>query len=334
MNSLKIQGSSKLQGSINFNKNVPKRWYAANSAEANSWRGVRYGSGLYVAVADTGTNRVMTSPNAINWTARSVPIANYKAIAYTSDFLEQGTGFVAVAVNTVIYSSDYTGTLWYVAEQVPQDTSWNSVAYGNGRFVAVANAGARRFMYSAPGDPQFWSFSPETAQPVLNAVAFDSVHNVFIAVGNGLGAPSTSVWTSADGINWTEQVGVLPPAAWLGVVVDSTGKAVTVSATDQYPAYYSLDGGVSWTNGNAPNPAGAPDWNSIAVSLENNTFVAVGNNGTNRILATTNVTSWTTQASPQDAAWRDIANGGGKYVAVAESGPAGSPLSQVMWAYD
>jgi hypothetical protein len=320
MNSLKIQGINMIQGSINFNKNIPSRWYAANSAEANSWRGVKYGNGLYVAVADTGTNRVMTSPDAINWTARPAFTGNYKSITYGGGY------FVAVAVDIVIYSSNGIG---WSSNVVPSNISWNGVTFGNGRYVAVANQGPRRFMYSLFQPPLQWFVSSETAQPVLNAVAYDSVHNVFIAVGTG-----TSVWTSFDGVYWTEQTNVLPNATWLGVAVDSTGKAVVISATDNYPAYYSLDGGVSWTNGNAPAGPGTPDWNSIAVSLENNTFVAIANNGTNRILATTDATTWSTQASPQVAAWRDVTNGGGKYVAVAESGPGGSPLSQVMWAYD
>ena len=38
-------------------------WTARSAAEANSWRGVTYGNGLFVAVSPNGTNRVMTSPD-------------------------------------------------------------------------------------------------------------------------------------------------------------------------------------------------------------------------------------------------------------------------------
>ena len=38
-------------------------WTAQAAAEANSWRSVAYGNGLWVAVAYDGANRVMTSPD-------------------------------------------------------------------------------------------------------------------------------------------------------------------------------------------------------------------------------------------------------------------------------
>jgi hypothetical protein len=63
----------------------------------NNWRSVTYGNNLFVAVADTGTgNRVMTSPDGINWTIRtSAADNNWFSVTY-------GNGiFVAVA---------YTGT--------------------------------------------------------------------------------------------------------------------------------------------------------------------------------------------------------------------------------
>jgi hypothetical protein len=37
--------------------------------ETNTWSSVTYANGQYVAVADSGTNRVMTSPDGVTWTA-------------------------------------------------------------------------------------------------------------------------------------------------------------------------------------------------------------------------------------------------------------------------
>ena len=37
----------------------------APEAEANQWRNVTYGNGLFVAVSSDGTNRVMTSPDGV-----------------------------------------------------------------------------------------------------------------------------------------------------------------------------------------------------------------------------------------------------------------------------
>ena len=46
------------------------QWLPAAASAANNWRSVTYGNGLFVAVSDNGTNRVMTSPDGINWTSR------------------------------------------------------------------------------------------------------------------------------------------------------------------------------------------------------------------------------------------------------------------------
>ena len=68
-------------------------WTARAAAEQNVWRAVTYGNGLFVAVASSGTNRVMTSPDGITWTPRAAAEANqWRAVTY-------GNGlFVAVAV--------------------------------------------------------------------------------------------------------------------------------------------------------------------------------------------------------------------------------------------
>jgi len=310
MNKLKLQGRNKLQGSINFVKNVPTVWYSADSAEANEWRGVIYGNSLYVAVARTGTNRVMTSSDAITWTARNVPIGNYESVAFGS-----GT-FVAVASNNVIYSTD--GINW--STSTVNAYSWNSVTYGNGVFVAVANTGSRRIMYTS--NPATGWTEPAVTNKVWNSVYYNTFYGLFMIVGT-----ETDVYTSPNGSSWTNRAGVLPATTWLGIVANTTGRTVAISTDATNAAYYSDDAGVSWTNGNAPATS---DWNAIAAR---NSFVAVGNNGTNRILASAEGKLWTTVPSPQQAAWRDITNGGGRYVAVADTGPTGFPLSQVMWAY-
>ncbi|MCM2339445.1 MAG: fibronectin type III domain-containing protein [Burkholderiales bacterium] len=52
-------------------------WTPRTSAVDNSWSSVTYGNGLFVAVANSGTNnRVMTSPDGITWTPRTTPVDN------------------------------------------------------------------------------------------------------------------------------------------------------------------------------------------------------------------------------------------------------------------
>ena len=79
-------------------------WTSRASAADNSWQGVTYGNGLFVAVSNDGSgNRVMTSPDGINWTSRASAADNWwLSVTY-------GNGiFVAVSWsgtgNRVMYS--------------------------------------------------------------------------------------------------------------------------------------------------------------------------------------------------------------------------------------
>ena len=86
-----------------------------------------------MAVATSGTNRVMTSTDGTTWTTRT-PAADdtWNSVAYG------GGTFVAVSQGgTVMTSTD--GTTWTTRTAATAD-QWQSVAYGNSLFVAVANS--------------------------------------------------------------------------------------------------------------------------------------------------------------------------------------------------
>jgi hypothetical protein len=70
------------------------QWTARAAAEANQWRSVTYGDGLFVSVALDGTNGVMTSLDGTTWTARSAAEANQWISVTYGDGL-----FVAVSSN-------------------------------------------------------------------------------------------------------------------------------------------------------------------------------------------------------------------------------------------
>jgi len=65
---------------VRKNKN-PYNWIIRQSAADNEWTAVTYGGtvSLFVAVAETGNgNRIMTSPDGINWITRTSPQTNKK----------------------------------------------------------------------------------------------------------------------------------------------------------------------------------------------------------------------------------------------------------------
>ncbi|MBI38767.1 MAG: hypothetical protein CMF59_04150 [Leptospiraceae bacterium] len=83
----------------------------------------------------------MTSPDGINWTARSAPEANqWQEITF-------GNGlFVAVAsdgTNRIMTSPD--GINW-TARSAPEANQWRKSAFGENRFISISDNGTHQVM--------------------------------------------------------------------------------------------------------------------------------------------------------------------------------------------
>jgi hypothetical protein len=139
-------------------------WELATAAETNQWLAVTYGAGKFVAVAQSGDNRVMYSDDGITWIPTpSTPVDNgWTSVAYGCD------KFVAVARNPttpdggtppplgddesrIMTSED--GITWEMANGAENQAEnyWESVKYGDGKFVSVGQEGTNRIMYSFSG---------------------------------------------------------------------------------------------------------------------------------------------------------------------------------------
>jgi hypothetical protein len=96
---------------------------------------VAYGNNTFLAVGESGTNRAMTSPDGVTWTiSPTAPANQFYEVAF-------GDGvFAAVAIGGTAQKSAFTadGQTWNpVATPSPGTQLWSSVAYGNGKFLAV-----------------------------------------------------------------------------------------------------------------------------------------------------------------------------------------------------
>ena len=109
---------------------------------SNYWEGIAYGNGKYVAVAGSGTSRLMHSSDGKSWSTSGVTGVddnnNWQAVTYADN------KFVAVANNgtapRTMYSSN--GINWNAVQAADESLNWNSVTYGKDKFVAVANNGS------------------------------------------------------------------------------------------------------------------------------------------------------------------------------------------------
>ena len=160
----------------NFPQTRGVTWTAVVAAEQNAWRSVAYGNGVWIAVSQGGTNRVMRSTNdGVTWTAVVAAEQNqWFSVAY-------GNGiWVAVAIdgtNQVMRSID-DGVTWTTVVAAEQN-GWISVAYGNGVWVAVAISGTNRVMRST-NDGVTWTAVVAAEQNVWRSVAYGN--GVWIAV--------------------------------------------------------------------------------------------------------------------------------------------------------
>jgi hypothetical protein len=153
-------------------------WTSRTSAADNSWVGLTYGNGTFVAVAQSGTgNRVMTSPDGITWTLRTSAADNlWVGLTYGN-----GT-FVAVAAsgtgNRVMTSPD--GITW-TSRTSAADNAWRNVTYGNGTFVAVAYSGTGNRVMTSP-DGITWTARTSAADNTWRNVTYGN--GTFVAVAS------------------------------------------------------------------------------------------------------------------------------------------------------
>lgn len=193
-------------------------WTTRTAAAANNWTAITYGNGLFVAVSSNGTNRAMTSPDGITWTSRAAVSGLWVAITY-------GNGlFVATPSNTggakAMTSPD--GITW-TSRTTPSDQAWNSIAYGNGNYVAAA--GIVNGIMTSP-DGINWT------QRVLSAIdsSGSTLNITSMAFGNGMFVAVSDTGyciMSPDGISWTyKDMGV--HNTWSAVTFGN-GLFVTVS---------------------------------------------------------------------------------------------------------
>ena len=127
-------------------------------AEDNQWAAVAYGNGVWIAVARSGTNRIMRSTDdGRTWSPIAATEANqWHDVAY-------GNGvWIAVSgngTNRIMRSTD-NGLTWN-AIAAPQANEWRSIATnGSGTWIGVSMDGADRTMRSTDDGANWTAIDP------------------------------------------------------------------------------------------------------------------------------------------------------------------------------
>lgn len=272
----------------------------------NNWRDIVWSSelGLFAAVSSNGagnTNRVMTSPDGVNWTIRITADEFWYGIAWAPEL-----GIFAAVNNSSTGNRVMTspnGINW-TRRTTPADNSWKAVVWAPelSLFVAVADSGTgNRVMTSPNGITWNIGVSPVVDRGWYN-IAWSPELNLFVAVG-GEFFGAGYIMTSSDGFAWTERtsasLGSLKGVAWspelsLFVAVGGgPGGGDIVTSSD----------GITWAAQTSPGPA----WYDVAWGDELGLFIAVSNNAPNNIATSPDGINWTMRTSPNSNNMNNVA---------------------------
>jgi hypothetical protein len=277
-----------------------------------------------VAVAQSGTNRVMYSDDGITWAAAAAASASiWQAVAYGADL------FVAVGNNVVMTSPD--GITW-TTRTAPTEI-WRAVTYSLALnlFVAAGGSGSSVIMTSPDGIT--WTSRTVPAVSTLQGVMWNDRLGLFVAGG------STDVVTSPDGITWTQRTTAQSTGAGGdngsivmlmhpdGDIISYSADAITWLTTDvgantnclgatfgaglfvltfssgAANRVWTSPDAITWTGRTAP----AQSWSEVVYSPVLELFVAVATTGTgNRVMTSPDGITWTSRTTPEDNTWNGV----------------------------
>lgn len=218
----------------------------ANPAQYQVFYTLAYGNGKWLSTVLGAANSrsAVSTDNGNTWTTYStVPSALLDA-----QVLCFGNGtFVAPVPNAILTSSD--GQNWTTVNfnSFPPTISWRFVAFGNNRFVIVAEDG-----YVAwSEDLATWTFSETANTDLINAQRVYFLNGIFILVRQTPGISSgPRIWTSINGTkfipNGSTAVSASFPSSQINAIAaNTTGRFITVGTPTAQASYYSDNVGTS-----------------------------------------------------------------------------------------
>ena len=204
-----------------------------------------------------------------------------------------GNGKFVAVADDSYFAYSTDGITWTEGTISSTSRSWESVCYGNNKFVAVAY-NTNYFAYSTDGITWTEGTISDTNRK-WGSVCYGNDKFVAIAV-------STTIFAySMDGITWTE--GVLPNNSFWYSVCYGNGKFVITPYSTNYFAY-STDG-INWTEGTISSTS--KQWYSICYG--NDKYVSVTWNSNYSASITFSPAGLIQYAAPaKDLTWENITN--------------------------
>ena len=296
----------------------------ATSSDLEGWHSVHhpqllenvvFGDGQFVATGSDGD--ILTSPDGTNWIARA------SGTSFALSGVDYGNGVYVAAGDHGVTAVSSNGVNWTISSAGATNFWYWGVAYGAGRFVAVATDadynGPINIVTSTNGVDWIEATLPGglPAYTELWGVAY--ANGRFIAVGYWEieTSPGEYIWgplvlTSTDGTNWTRVNDPDFPMTDNQWVLWAVGYDGTqwVGVGQNGLVMTSADG-LDWSL--LPTPLGTtPEFYGLAFG-PGGQIVAVGGYGT--VYSTSNLTTWGRHFSGAIQGLSRIAFNGGQYLA-------------------
>lgn len=211
----------------------------------------------------------------------------------------------------VAYGSNQAATsedgITWTSRTLPNNANWISITYGNGIFVVITAHDSQLTATSPDGIN--WTSGTLPGNAFWTSVTYGN--GIFVATTN-----STNVATSTDGIAWTMQS---PPGSFRNWHAITYGKNVFVAVAYAENIAITSSEGITWTERTLPcdTDGGDSGWNSVVYG--NDVFVAVSTGGCSYGAISPDGVSWTEQSFPDFTYWSQVAYGNGTFVAIASA---------------
>ncbi len=247
-----------------------------------------------ITVTGTGTARFRNSASTTNLTiGTAATLIAPEKLTIAGNFTNNGTYDDGVSAHWAYGSG--LADIW-----------WNSVAYGNGRFVAIGDHDTLFSRAAVSTDGVNWT--PNNAiDDSWNDIAYGN--GTFVAVSSSGGG----VMTSNNGVSWASQSSAL--TADLSAVTYGNGTFVALGWCSGCNQVMTSPNGINWTARSIPSNEA---WRDVAYG--NGRFVAVGYGGV--VMTSVNDgATWTDQSTASASCggtcdWDSITYGNGKFVAL------------------
>ena len=183
-------------------------------------------------IASSRSSTFLRSTDGENWTAFSIGSnAAWDTLEYCND------KFITLRNNGGDYGKySYDGITWY-STALPRSTTWKSVSYGKGIYIAMATE-KPNYGYVAAYSYNGINWNPISLPTELGELGYMTYGNgKFVAVGTRGNDNLTNGAYSIDGLNWVK-VTLPTPGYWYGICWGN-GRFV-VSSNSSSNVLYSL----------------------------------------------------------------------------------------------